>query len=91
MSPSYLSRPALQDLAETLVTARQRKELLVSFRAALTNRLLTAAAATTDIVGHYVATVKALRELDPTGVLLDAVGGPDPGVSAKEEVSLLSF
>ena len=33
-------------------------------------------AATLDIIAQYVATIKALREVDPAGVLLNAVGEP---------------
>lgn len=33
-------------------------------------------AATTDIIQQYVSTIKALRDLDPAGVLLEAVGQP---------------
>lgn len=33
-------------------------------------------AATTDIIVQYVSTIKALREVDPSGVLLEAVADP---------------
>ena len=35
-----------------------------------------AGAATLDIIAQYVAAIRALREVDPSGVLLDAVGAP---------------
>ena len=35
-----------------------------------------AGAATTDIIGHYVSTIKTLREVDASGVLLEAVADP---------------
>ena len=35
-----------------------------------------AGAATSDIITQYVATIRALREVDPSGVLLEAVGDP---------------
>ena len=33
-------------------------------------------AATPDIISQYVGCIKALREVDPAGILLNAVGGP---------------
>lgn len=33
-------------------------------------------AATSDIIEQYVSTIKAVREVDPTGVLLEAVSDP---------------
>ena len=35
-----------------------------------------AGAATTDIIEQYVSTIRALREVDPSGVLLEAVSDP---------------
>jgi hypothetical protein len=35
-----------------------------------------AGAATPDIISQYVGCIRALREVDPAGVLLNAVGGP---------------
>jgi anaphase-promoting complex subunit 2 len=35
-----------------------------------------AGAATPDILSTYISTIKSLREVDPKGVLLDAVGEP---------------
>ena len=35
-----------------------------------------AGAATPDIISQYVGCIKALREVDPAGILLNAVGGP---------------
>jgi len=35
-----------------------------------------AGAATADIIAQYVATIRALRDVDPAGVLLEAVGEP---------------
>ncbi len=37
---------------------------------------MRAGAATSDIIAQYVATIRALREVDPSGVLLEAVGDP---------------
>ena len=38
--------------------------------------LSSAGAATPDIIGQYVGCIKALREVDPAGILLNAVGRP---------------
>ena len=37
---------------------------------------MRAGAATLDIIAQYVAAIRALREVDPSGTLLDAVGAP---------------
>ncbi len=37
---------------------------------------VVAGAATPDIISQYVGCIKALREVDPAGILLNAVGGP---------------
>ena len=38
--------------------------------------LYSAGAATPDIIAQYVGCIKALREVDPAGILLNAVGRP---------------
>ena len=38
--------------------------------------LCSAGAATPDIIAQYVGCIKALREVDPAGILLNAVGRP---------------
>ncbi|GFH24406.1 CULLIN_2 domain-containing protein [Haematococcus lacustris] len=54
------------------------------FKAALTARLLHAGAPARDIVHQYVATIRVLREIDPSGALaslllrLDAVDAQQP-------------
>ncbi|CAI5528325.1 unnamed protein product [Closterium sp. Naga37s-1] len=50
--------------------------LVASFRAALANRLLTAGASTADILQQYVSAIRALRLVDPSGVVLEAVSEP---------------
>lgn len=37
---------------------------------------MTLGAATTDIIVQYVSTIKALREMDASGVLLEAIADP---------------
>lgn len=39
-------------------------------------RLLHAGAATSDIIHQYVSTIKALRDIDESGALLETVGEP---------------
>jgi hypothetical protein len=42
----------------------------------LKQRLLHAGAATSDIIGQYVATIKVLRIIDPTFVTIDRIAEP---------------
>lgn len=66
----------MEDLRQCLANTCDHAKLVESFRDALQQRLLTAGAATTDILLQYISTIKALRFLDPTGVVLEAVGEP---------------
>ena len=70
------SLAAIEDLRQCLSNTGHHAKLVESFRTALRQRLLTAGAATTDILLQYVSTIKALRTMDPTGVVLEAVGEP---------------
>ncbi|KAK9825161.1 hypothetical protein WJX81_008683 [Elliptochloris bilobata] len=70
------SRPALQDVAVCLRHTSLHGVFTARFRAAIQQRLLHAGAATSDIIAQYVATIRALRDVDPSGVLLEAVGDP---------------
>lgn len=70
------SLAAVEDLKQCLANTGDHAKLVESFRDALQQRLLTAGAATTDILLQYISTIKALRTLDPTGVVLEAVGEP---------------
>ena len=70
------SQPALGDLAACLEHTTLASSLETSFGAALQRRLLHAGAATLDILTQYINTIKALRELDPQGALLEGVSGP---------------
>ena len=70
------SQPALSDLAACLEHTMLASSLETSFGAALQRRLLHAGAATPDILTQYINTIKALRELDPQGALLEGVSGP---------------
>ncbi|XP_037078099.1 anaphase-promoting complex subunit 2-like [Pollicipes pollicipes] len=70
------SQPALEDLRTCLQRCRLRGELVASLRRAVATRLLHPAANTEDILSAYVSAVRALRLLEPAGVLVELVGGP---------------
>lgn len=70
------SLAAIEDLRQCLANTGHHTKLVESFRTALRHRLLTAGAATTDILLQYISTIKALRTMDHTGVFLEAVGEP---------------
>jgi len=69
------SLPALEDLGTCLSNTSNQQLFVRSFSRAIQARLLHAGAATVDIIQQYVSTIKALRVLDSSGVLLEAVGG----------------
>jgi len=70
------SRPAVLDLQIGLATEPALQHHFVStLRAATRKRLLQAGAATDDIIEQYVLTIRTLRAVDPSGVLLEAVSG----------------
>jgi len=71
------SEPALVDLAECIDRVQElRKELVKALRSDLEARLLHPGVDTNDILTAYVSAIRALRVLDPSGVLLDAVCDP---------------
>jgi len=70
------SAPAVRDLRECLAHTGRTPRMVTEFRAAVSRRLLHAAAATGDILTQYVSMCRALRELDPSGIVLEAVAGP---------------
>jgi len=67
------STAALVDLKTCMAHTKQHRELVASFGEALERRLLHPGANTTMILIQYVRTIKALRLLDPLGVLLESV------------------
>jgi anaphase-promoting complex subunit 2 len=67
------SKPALLDLRDTLERTHLHRKLVLSLREVLQQRLLHPGANTSQIIDVYVAAIKALRLLDPTGVLLESV------------------
>ncbi|KAL0103028.1 hypothetical protein PUN28_018377 [Cardiocondyla obscurior] len=70
------SQPAVDDLRICLERTDKRKVLVKNLQEAIKTRLLHAGVNTPDIVTAYIAAIKALKHLDPTGVLLEAVTEP---------------
>ncbi|EFJ49123.1 hypothetical protein VOLCADRAFT_80889 [Volvox carteri f. nagariensis] len=70
------SLPAIGDLAACLRHTNLQSLFVCSFKAALQQRLLHAGASATGIIHHYVATIRTMREIDPSGSLLHAVAQP---------------
>ena len=70
------SAPAVRDLRECLAHTGRTPKMITEFGAAVRRRLLHAAAATGDILTQYVSMCRALRELDPSGIVIEAVAGP---------------
>lgn len=70
------SSPALEDLRLSLQTADQRLTVASTLSSSLQMRLLHPGAHTRDIIQMYVHLVRALREVDPTGVVLSRVVSP---------------
>lgn len=71
------SEPALLDLKTCLDKVHSLRQTLVqSLRQALQSRLLHPGVNTSDILTAYISAIRALRVLDPTGVLLDLVCEP---------------
>ncbi|ESO09432.1 hypothetical protein HELRODRAFT_73864, partial [Helobdella robusta] len=71
------SLPVLMDLIECLKLVPELKMILVySLKQALKLRLLHPGVNTGDILTAYISTMRALRILDQSGVLLEMVGEP---------------
>jgi len=71
------SEPALIDLSECIEHVQElRKELVEALRSDLEARLLHPGVDTKDILTAYVSAIRALRVLDSSGLLLDAVCDP---------------
>lgn len=67
------SMPALKDLKASLTKTHQYSQLASSVSDACCKRLLHAGANTGDIISTYISTIKALHELDPTGMTIATV------------------
>ena len=67
------SLPALTDLKECLTHTHQHADAVAVLAEAIDSRLLKPGADTANIIQVYVSAIRALRQLDPTGVTLEAV------------------
>ncbi|XP_076672379.1 anaphase promoting complex subunit morula [Andrena cerasifolii] len=70
------SQPAIDDLHICLERTDLRRVLIESLQEALKTRLLHPGVNTPDILTAYIAAIRALRQLDPTGVLLETITEP---------------
>ncbi|XP_063289172.1 anaphase-promoting complex subunit 2 [Pelobates fuscus] len=70
------SKPAIEDLKFCLERTNQRQQLLTSLKSALETRLLHPGVNTSDIITLYISAIKALRELDPSMVILEVACEP---------------
>ncbi|KAK6627062.1 hypothetical protein RUM44_009539 [Polyplax serrata] len=70
------SQPAIEDLRICLQKTDLRNDLTQKFQRTLETRLLHPGVNTPDVLTAYISAIKALRHLDPTGVLLETVTHP---------------
>lgn len=70
------SQPALEDLKESLKKTDLPGHLTVSLKSVLEKKLLHLGVNTTDIITAYIAAIRSLRFLDPSGVILETVCEP---------------
>jgi len=70
------SEPALLDLRRCLARTGKSSPLVVALREQIGRRLLIAGAHTRDVIKVYIKTIKALRLVDPRGLLLEGVSTP---------------
>ena len=70
------SQPALLDFRTALERTHQQKKIIRSLQDVLQRRLLHPGANTSQIIDIYVATIKTLKILDPTGILLESISEP---------------
>ncbi len=70
------SQPSLLDFRSALERTHQQKKIIRSLQNVLQRRLLHPGANTSQIIDIYVATIKTLRILDPTGILLESISEP---------------
>lgn len=71
-----MPNPALKDLKDCLKHTLQHNELVKQLKGQLVKRLLQPGANTPQVLDVYISTIKALRFIDLTGVLLEGVSGP---------------
>ncbi|XP_028171394.1 anaphase-promoting complex subunit 2 [Ostrinia nubilalis] len=70
------SQPAVDDIKLCLEKTDLRSKLCKRLQSALETRLLHPGVNTTDILTAYISTIRALRHLDPSGVILETVTKP---------------
>ncbi|MBN3272417.1 ANC2 protein, partial [Polyodon spathula] len=70
------SKPAIEDLKYCLERTGQRQQLLTSLKSAMETRLLHPGVHTSDIITLYISAIMALRELDPSMVILQVACEP---------------
>ena len=70
------SQPAVDDLKQCLERTDLRPHLTIKLKNVLEKKLLHLGVNTTDILTGYIAAIRALRVLDPSGVLLEIVCEP---------------
>ncbi|KAF7266110.1 hypothetical protein GWI33_020535 [Rhynchophorus ferrugineus] len=70
------SLPALEDIRICLPRTDLKPMLTKKLQKAMETRLLHPGVSTTDILTAYVATIRSLRVLDPSGLLLETVTQP---------------
>ncbi|AWP19370.1 putative anaphase-promoting complex subunit 2 [Scophthalmus maximus] len=70
------SKAAIEDLKFCLDRTNQRQQLLTSLKSAFESRLLHPGVHTSDILTVYISAIKALRELDPSMVILQVACQP---------------
>ncbi|XP_044732752.1 anaphase-promoting complex subunit 2 isoform X2 [Chrysoperla carnea] len=70
------SQPIIDDIRLCLPKTDLRSTLTTKLQQALKLRLLHQGVSTPDILTAFIAAIRALRRLDPTGVLLDTVTEP---------------
>ncbi|KAL5012414.1 hypothetical protein ScPMuIL_010965 [Solemya velum] len=70
------SEPAILDLKFCLEKTDLRSHLVTSLKSAFESRLLHPGVNTADILTAYISGIKALRVLDPAGVILELVCDP---------------
>ncbi|WAR31452.1 ANC2-like protein [Mya arenaria] len=70
------SEPAVQDLKTCLEKTDMRGHLVTTLKSALETRLLHPGVNTADILTAYISAIRALRALDPAGVILELVCDP---------------
>lgn len=70
------SQPAVDDIKLCLEKTDLRSTLCKKLQSALETRLLHPGVNTPDILTAYISTIRALRHLDPSGVILETVTRP---------------